>query len=685
VAPLQGHFRTGGFENIVHRRTLSTALAVALTFGSVALTTGVAGTAMADDQRDLGIVSFGDIVVDGVHQRVFVSDPASDRIVVTDYKGNFVKEVSGLRGVSGLELSADSGTLYAAVPDGVGDTGDAIFAIDTATATESARYATGDVDPRSVALAGGKLWFGYGSAGDTSGTGSGNIGSVDLAGAEHTVTLDGDAAKPWTAAPVLDAAPGSGTLVAGLPWGGTNDLGVYDVSSGTATATARATVEGSNLRDLAVTPDGKQVVVASWWPSYHAVYKTSDLTADGKYTTRDYGNAVAVAPDGTVAAGAEQQNNGTDIYVYKPGSKTSVRDYDFPNTNGSAPVLQPAGLGWAPDRSRLFAVTTNNQGVYELRILNNATKAVTSVSVSAPAKSTRAKKLTVTGKVSSKLALPAGTKLTITRKDLENPNGRKIGTATVASNGTFSFTNSPPVGGKVTYTLSYAGDADHLASSGSDAVEVSRAATTIRLSNNKKTYDYAKSVKFTAHLGKTYKNRKVEIWADPYGSAPNKLVKAGTVNKNGDFSATYKLTRDTRLTARFTGDARYAPKSVASTVYTKVKVSTTISRQYKNKKVYGQTYAYFHQATNPLFTTSMTAYPNREQRLQIEYFYEGVWYDGGSQYFALDSAGISRVELGGVHDIGYRFRIRSSYIDGTSGDNVNTTTHGAWKYFIFTK
>ncbi|MDX2543265.1 YncE family protein [Streptomyces sp. WI04-05B] len=661
----------------MHRRSLSTALAVALTFGSVALTTGVASNAVADDQRDLGIVSFGDIVVDGVHQRVFVSDPVSDRVVITDYRGNFVAEVSGLRGVTGLELSPDSRTVYAAVPDGVGDTGDAIFAIDTVTAKESARYATGDVNPRSVALAGGKLWFGYGAAG------TGNIGSVDLTGPEHKVTLEADAAKPWSASPLLDAAPGSGSLVAGLPGLAWSELGVYDVSSGTATATARKTVAGSELRDLAVTADGARIVAAAQDPSDPVVFKTSDLTADGKYAgSPGSANAVAVAPDGTVAAGNDT-NFGQGLHIYKPNRTASVRDYDFINGTGTG-ALATAGLGWAPDRSRLFAITALN-GTYELRVLNDPTKAVTSVSVTAPVKSDRAKKLTVNGKVTSKVTLPAGSKVTITRKDLDAPSGRKIGTATVAANGTFSFTNSPPAGGKVTYVLSYAGDADHLASSGSDSVDVSRAATSIRLSNNAKTYDYAKSVKFTAHLGRTYKNRKVEIWADPSGSdRPNKLVKTGTVNRNGDFSTTYKLTRDTRLTARFTGDARYAPKTVASTVYTRVKVSTSISRQYQNKNVYGQTYAYFHQATTPLFTTSMTAYPHRQQRLQIEYFYEGTWFSGGSKDFTLDSAGISRVELGGTHDVGYRFRLRSSYLDGVSGDNVNATTHGAWKYFIFT-
>jgi hypothetical protein len=28
--------------------------------------------------------------------------------------------------------------------------------------------------------------------------------------------------------------------------------------------------------------------------------------------------------------------------------------------------------------------------------------------------------------------------------------------------------------------------------------------------------------------------------------------------------------------------------------------------------------------------------------------------------------------------------VRSSYINSSSGDTVNSTTHGAWKYFVFT-
>ncbi|MBJ6639540.1 hypothetical protein H4K36_19765 [Streptomyces sp. DHE7-1] len=60
------------------------------------------------------------------------------------------------------------------------------------------------------------------------------------------------------------------------------------------------------------------------------------------------------------------------------------------------------------------------------------------------------------------------------------------------------------------------------------------------------------------------------------------------------------------------------------------------------------------------------------------------WQRVGAQYFALDTDGVSRVHLTGTHSTGWRTRVRSSYYNFSSGDNVNSTTHGAWKYYIFT-
>lgn len=62
------------------------------------------------------VTSVGDIVVDSVHQRAVVSNPRGGQIVVTDYDGRTIRTVPSLPGANGLELSADSGTLFAAVP-----------------------------------------------------------------------------------------------------------------------------------------------------------------------------------------------------------------------------------------------------------------------------------------------------------------------------------------------------------------------------------------------------------------------------------------------------------------------------------------------------------------------------------------------------------------------------------------
>ncbi|MYX96029.1 Ig-like domain repeat protein [Streptomyces sp. SID486] len=657
----------------MRKRSLTAATALAVLCGSMALG---ATPAAADSSRVLPVRQTGDIVVDAVHQQVFISDPLNGKIVVTDYTGKVLKQLTtNLSGVHGLELSADSGTLYAAVQDL-----DAIAVIDTASDTETGRYTVGD-KPLSVALAGGRLWFGYGGAA------AGDIGSVDLTSETHDVTLGQD--NSWYAAPLLDAAPGSTTLVAGAPGQSPVELASYDVSSGTATKLASTREAGDNLGDLQVTPDGKDVVVASGAPYYQQVFRTSDLNEDGKYVTDAYPNSVAIAPDGTVAAGIDGSYD-PDVYIFRPGSGEAVRTYDFPNTGTSSgsDLLADSGLAWAPDGSRLFAVTSNSAGTYSLRVLTAPTKALTTVTVDAPATAARAKKLTVKGKVTTKAPLRAGTRLTVTRTDLESPRGRTLPAAAVRADGTFSFTDTPPAGGKVRYTVAFAGDAEHTAGSGTDSVAVSRARPRLTIDNNRKVYSYGKDVRFTAHLGATYKNRTVEIWADPFGGdKPNKRVRTGKVNSHGDLSVTLDLRRDTKVTAKFAGDSRYTSATATATVGTQVSVSTSISGHYKARSTWGHTYYFFHKTRNPLVTTKMPYYWNRAQKFEFEVYYQGRWYPGDPAYFKLSTGGVSKVNITGNHgeDVGWRFRVRSSYIDGASGDSVNSTTHGAWKYFTFTK
>ncbi|MFD5817247.1 Ig-like domain repeat protein [Streptomyces sp. NPDC127038] len=754
-----------------NRRT-SSATALAVLFSSVALTGLAASAAHADGHTVLPVTSVGDVVVDAVHQRVFVSDPADGKVVATDYSGDVVGTLDSLPQAEGLELSADSQTLYVAV-----EGSDQIAAIDTAGLTESTRYSTGTAHaPATLARAGGKLWFGYGTAAN------GNIGSLDLSGTEPVlaVALDGR----WYSAPRLASNPAApGVLAAAVPGLSPSAVATYDVSGPDAPKLLAQGDAGSNLRDLAVTPDGSQVVTASGSPYEHQVLSTSDLTKVGGYPTDAYPNAVDIAADGTVAAGIDGWYD-PDVYIFKAGSTSALREYDFADTGTG--TLVPDGLAWEPDGSRLFAVSGNGS-TYYLNTLTEPGKAATTVTVNAPASATRGKPLTVSGKIAGGGALPDGTTLTVTRTDTESPSGKALAPVTPAADGTFSFTDTPsvdgavkytvsyagdashsaasgtdtvsvarsattvtvnapatgtraksltvtgktsgpdalpagtalavkrtdlespsgkalasvktkadgtfsfadtpPAGGVVKYTVSYAGDASHTAASGSDTVTVSRTATTLSLNNNGKLYSYGKDVTFTAHLGSTYKNRTVEIWANPYGSdKPNVLVKKATVSSGGNVSAVVDMKRDTTVTAVFAGDARTAPKSVKVNAYAQVSVSTSLTKYYKTGRISANssTYYWYHKHTAPLFTTTMSYYAGRSHRIDLDVYYQGAWHRADEEYFRLGGNGKTIVDLGAPDQSGLRVRVRSAYINDASGDNVNSTTYGAWKYLYFT-
>ncbi|MFF1699600.1 WD40 repeat domain-containing protein [Streptomyces sp. NPDC058257] len=659
-------------------RTISTATALAVLFSSAALVATASGQAVADSSKLLNVKSSGDVLVDGEHQRVYVSDPKGGKIVVTDYAGTVKATLDGLPDVEGLVLSPDSGQVYAAVA-GL----NRIVSVETSSYTQSASYALdGAEKPRTLALASGKLWFGYGPDAE------GGIGSLDFSGDEPVVALGQDGGARFYAAPELGSDPDSGILVAGEKVTSDDTLTVYDVSGPKPEVKVSKSVEGGFFDDIAVSPDGTQIVTASGAPYYHPVYSTKDLSPLGRYDSGTYGAAVDIAPDGTVAAGTFSWY-GPDVHIYRQGKWSKVREYEFPNTGGGSggDTLAEGSLAWAPDGSRLFAVSENSQGAFSLRVLNDPVKSLPTLTVDAPTKAPRAKSLTVTGKLTDTAGLPAGTELAVTRTDVESPDGKKLPAVKTKADGSFSFTNTPPAGGKVKYKVAYAGDATHAAASATDTVDVSRTATKLTLNKNGKVYGYGADVSFTAHLGSTYKNRTVEIWANPYGGdKPNKLVRTGKVNSSGNISATVDMKRDTTVTAVFAGDARYGSKKAKSTAYAKVKVSTAVSKHYKTGKIGSTKYYWFHKNADPVLKTSMTYYKGRKQRFQLQVYANGAWRSGGSpEYFKLGPDGTCTVRLEGPGQSGVKGRVRSSYINASSGDNVNSTTHGAWKYLNFTR
>ncbi|MFJ9757640.1 YncE family protein [Streptomyces sp. NPDC101149] len=412
--------------------------------------------AVADSGVSLPISSASDIVVDSVYQHLFISDPADSSVLVTDYDGSVVTEIPSQSGAAGLAMDEDF--VYVALPSA-----NAISLINRSTLQETTRRSTGiGIAPQHLTFAAGKLWFGY----DTSL--QGKLGSLDRAGWYMALNQDGN--HSWKSAPILASSSGApGMLAAGATGQSPTEVQVYDVSSGTAVSTAYASDPGSegsgNLSDMALTLDGKDLVTAGASPQYAQVLRTSDLSADGNYTTVGSPNAVAISLDGRVATGMAGPTS-TDLSVFLPGNSTAVQNYDLSDD------LVPAGLTWDPFNNRLFALTQpSGSGPVTLHVETPA-KADTTMTLQVPATAKRNKPLTLNGTLSSPIAIPDATDVSVTRADSASPNGINVGTASVSSLNTFTINDIPPVGGVVTYTVTYTGDTAHNGTTATATVQV---------------------------------------------------------------------------------------------------------------------------------------------------------------------------------------------------------------------
>jgi hypothetical protein len=660
------------------------ALAATVLAGSTALGFVVsAGTATAAEV-DLPVSAFGEMVVDPVHERLFISDWGAGKIVATDYQGTKIAELPGLPGVNGLSLSADSKVLYAAVRDA-----HAIVAVDTESVTESDRYPVGDERfPGDVAPVGGKLWFSFD---DWAGSGgSGNFASLDPA-TDEIVPHDTSDTVWYSDPPTIYANPANPGLLAFADTNSSSgEVAVFDVSSGTPELKLDANLlDGTTVADVALTADGSKLYAVGYRSARSVTVPGG--AKENAFPGQDFWSAVAIGRDGRFAVSVTGSTT-ADVLVYRDDLTTPQKTLAFERDSD----VTAGGLAWEPGGSRVFAVVGHYDS-YRLSVLNPDAAPPSSaqpepeqptqpaIFLWAPPTATRAKAFELRGALTAN-GLPEGAELTLTRTDLDSPSGKVLGTVKTGAEGMWTRNDTPPAGGPVTYTVSYAGSAKYAAASTSAVVEVSRAAPALAIDKNKTINAYGSTVTFTATLGRTYKNRVVEIWADPAGGdQPNRLLKRATVNSAGKVSAAFKLTRNTAVIARFTGDAQYAPRAVTSIAYTRVSVSTKMFKYYKTTKIGSTGYFVYRVKRAPEFTHTMTHYPNRIERTVIQRYSGGKWRSYASGYFKLVN-GKSELIYEGTFKAGQRYRVRSEYIAGALGrDSVNYTTYGAWKYWTFTK
>jgi hypothetical protein len=490
-----------------------------------------------------------------------------------------------------------------------------------------------------------------------------------------------------------------------------NFVGIGRSSAGSSTLTYQSVVplstslrQGTHQVDVQVATghvyvwiDGTQVVDATPTLTPTALLAFSGANTDSADVQTLSGPVIAQGPAAT-----------TSLHLTTPSTAVPGRPLTVTGTLTSSAAL-PAGqpvhitrngtalpdVTTKADGSLTFTDTPPAEGTYTYAAsyagdathdpanatsLVQASKLATTVTMTAPATSTRAQKLTVSGTLSGSPFATGGV-VKVTKTDLAHPSGTALPDAKVAANGSFTFTDTPQIGGANTYKVAYGGDVSHKPGSSTATVQVSRASASVTLTTDHSTYNYAQSAKITAHLGTTYNSRTVAIYAKPFGGT-SVLVKSGTVDSHGNLAGSYKLTRNTTFSAVFAGDYRYAPKTAARTAQTKVRVSETLSGHYTTTH-YGSTlYRVYHHTAKEQLDVTVT--PNKAGQCvlyRVQRYYSGAWHtQSTSPCSALSSTSTGRQQMSLTHSVNNRYRVAAQYVH-SSRDTTNLSTWGAWQYF----
>lgn len=421
------------------------------------LTVPVTSASAADTTTDLGVnlsSSKADIAVGG--GRVFVS--AADRIIVTDTGGNLTGDtVTGLPGVAQLAMNADATRLYAALTGS-----NELAEIDTATLAVTRRIdLSAHPCPSTLALSGEWLWVGHGCGGELGGDDGGAVGLDLTAEAPVPVTLGRVHARP----PVLAVA--GDTLVVGETGMRHPDLLVYDVGDGTPAL--RGEIDGQTsrldrLNDLALTPDGSTLVSAADNPGPFTRYDTTTLTVTGAYGDGwdGYPSGVAINSAGTRVAAGRQW--GPDFTLYDTATGSAVYSAELPDAE-----LVPGGVAFSG--SDVFALLLDPAGRLLLWRLHGVALPATELTVTAPDRAWTGTPVILEGRlVRADLNKSIGARtLTVTRR-LPDGTSEPLDSVTTGNDGRFTFTDTPPGVGEVTYTVLWDGDSRFRWSSASTTV-----------------------------------------------------------------------------------------------------------------------------------------------------------------------------------------------------------------------
>jgi hypothetical protein len=214
-------------------------------------------------------VGFGTVVVDDARAHVLISGPSANAVEVLDFAGNLVQTLTNIHGAWGMVVSGRY--LYVAE-----SSAGAIVRVDLNAPTPAATtVATGLVQPRWLIMKGGKLWTTVAAPGMSGWWGS--IASVDPKSGKVGTFSQTYYSPDLAVSPAL-----ADTLF--VSEDGRSPGAVYRLDVSTAKPKLRASntfTDQQNIEDLAVSPDGTRVILASGYPYLYEELSATTLQPDG--------------------------------------------------------------------------------------------------------------------------------------------------------------------------------------------------------------------------------------------------------------------------------------------------------------------------------------------------------------------------------------------------------------------
>jgi hypothetical protein len=650
--------------------------------GAAALSPGSTPTAAiaAASGGALPIAGFHEMVADVATGRLFFSrgaqgKDASDTIVVTNLSGRLVRTIADQTGVEGIALSPDGSTLYAALAGR-----DAVSAINTSSLEVTGLYPLGSGNsPYDVAVESGRVWVSYSSK-NGSFVGAVNPNDVPSPSAFTPLVLP----SSFSSAPRLFADPdNSGTLLASVPGAELATVASYDVATSPVTMWNGPTSLGSCEfpADLAIAPGGGSFILSCG--NAQQQYDTHTFAETRRYLSGSGQDAVAIAPNGTIALGTRGAPN---VTVYRPGAKTPVNRF---SQTGYQVGLAQFGLAWSAGSGTLFAVyeypVLKNGGVssHDFRVFayQDPERTASTITLRGTGSAVVGDSVTIAGRFTLSVgAPPARTTITITRRQA----GSRVvvrWTRTIGSGGYFSLTNTPPSPGSYTYTASYPGTSALAPTTATRRVLITRMPSLLTLSVSAGTVNYQSPVTVTAHLSKALAGQIVLIYAQSFDRKAEHLLAIGLTNARGAFSVRYVPSNSTTFTAVYRGSSLYQSATARRTVLVRAGVGESISG-YTGSAYVGSTLYRVYQQTNTLVAGSAVV-PGEKGcvAFQIEENVNGGWqYDTTSGCIKLNAAGRASMKYGLSDVPGGQFRIRADFRRAKDTTNVNGDSR--WSYFL---